>query len=190
MTCPVTFWCYWKHGNTASEHQWVLGFVPGWDFLKYLHDLVWCLLLYILVLNPACSAVHCFHALLQPVLHVRTGWFRKWEAKYFQLSWEKFRTIDQGGKKPPNYWTWTCMIIWAIVLISCPPYMISLKVISLFSLEGKFCDYSSLLLTMEFFFPPNLFPNLKKWGWQGFFQPWGWFAIKHVRKTHGEHREQ
>lgn len=43
-------------------------------------------------------------------------------------------TIDLGGGgDDSNNWTWTCVVIWAILLISCPPDMISVKGISLFS---------------------------------------------------------
>lgn len=35
--------------------------------------------------------------------------------------------------------------------------MISLKVISLFSLEGEFCGYSSLLHATEYFLPPTTY---------------------------------
>lgn len=38
-------------------------------------------------------AARCFQPLLQPFLRDQTCWFRKWEGRSFQLSWEKFRTI-------------------------------------------------------------------------------------------------
>lgn len=71
--------------------------------------------------------------------------------------------------------------------------MISVKVISLFFLEGEFCDYSTLLHTTEFFLPPTTyFPIWKNGADKASFthEDWGWFEIKHIRKTHGERTEQ
>lgn len=83
------------------------------------------------------------------------------KGRYFQLSREKFRTISQSGGKKSKLLDLDLYIIWAILLISCPPYKVSLKVISSFSLEGEFCDYSSLLHTTEFFLPPTYLPVWK-----------------------------